>query len=178
MKWSACLVCINDWELPWYQCYVRFLVFPDKQQAELVLLEEKGGASCEGWRGLCPQSLRSLAFLVRPGELSRWKGLGLVTGQGGLSPTPAAAQDDTGLFQFPELWKFLPYFSGISSILPPGPWDSLTPYEAHFFLCSCALLRVKGGGGREQPAFSPLAATLQKQRSYLDSALPVWGRGF
>lgn len=36
-------------------------------------------------------------------------GLGLVTGQGGLSPTAAAEQDDTGLFECPEL--SLPSFS-------------------------------------------------------------------
>lgn len=57
---------------------------------------------------------------------------------GGLSPTPAAVKDDTGLFQFPELWKFLPCLSGTSSILLPGPWDLLTPYEARF--CSAAVL--------------------------------------
>lgn len=32
--WSVCLVCRNVWELPWYQCCVRFLVFQDKHQTE------------------------------------------------------------------------------------------------------------------------------------------------
>lgn len=135
--WSACLVCINVWELPWYQCCVRFLVFPDKHQTESALLGETGGASREGWGGLC-----SLPFLIWLGEQSRRKGLGLVTGQGGLSPTPAAAQDDTGLFQFPEPWKFLPYFNGISSILLPGTCWLCTKHVFALLLCFMGMERA------------------------------------
>lgn len=139
--WSVCLVCINVWELPWYQCYVRFLVFQDKHQTESVLLGEKGGASQEGWRDLCSQSLCCLTFLVWLGELSRWKGLG----RGEVFP-PLQLQN--GILAVSVPWDM--------EICALHPWNlsHLRAMElvesvwSTFLLSSCALLRVKGG--REQ----------------------------
>lgn len=143
--WSVCLGCINVWELLWYQCYVRFLVFQDKHQTESVLLGEKGGASQEGWRDLCSQSLCSLTFLVWLGELSRWKGLG----RGEVFP-PLQLQNGILTVSVPWDMEICALHQwNLSHLRAMGLVESVW---STFLLSSCALLRVKGGREQLPPA--------------------------
>lgn len=164
-----CLSGVYKWELPWNQCCVRFLVFQDKHQTGSVLLGEKGGASQEGWRDLCSQSLCSLTFLIWLGELSRWKGLG----QGEVFP-PLQLQN--GILAVSDPWDREICALHQWNLSHPRAMGLVKSAWSTFLLSSCALLRVKG---REKAAASiPLALTLHKQWFHLDSALPVWGKGF
>lgn len=143
--WSVCVVCINVWELPWYQCCVGFLVFQDKHQTESVLLGEKGRVSQEGWRDLSSQSLCSLTSLLWLGELSRWKGLG----QGEVFPL---LQLQNGILAVSVPWDVEISALHQWDLSRLGAMGLAQSVWSTFLLCSCALPRVKGGREQLPPA--------------------------
>lgn len=174
MKWSACLVCIIVWELPWYQCCVRFLVFPGKHQT-VGALGREGRSVVWGVQRSVPEPLPP-AFLIWLGELSRWKGLSLLRWV-----FPALQLQHRmilGCFSSPSCGYFFPPSMESPPASSSQDHGTCWHHMKHILLHSNALLRVKGGSERAAFASSPSAYTLQKQQFYLESVLRVWGRGF